>query len=81
MQEWHGVTASLYVRLSTSNQSDAWLFFVNRNEILNQRYMKQKIQPWILTECAYYSFFTSPDEPSILEVERTSIALNADDVR
>jgi len=27
----------------------------------------------------YYSFFTSPS--SILEVERTSVALNADDVR
>ena len=29
----------------------------------------------------FYSFFTSPDQPSILEIERTSIALNADDVR
>jgi len=29
----------------------------------------------------FYSFFFSPYLPSILEVERTSVALNADDVR
>jgi len=29
----------------------------------------------------FYSFFTSPYLPFISEVERTSIALNADDVR
>ena len=29
----------------------------------------------------FYSFFTSPYLPLILEVERTSIALNVDDVR
>jgi len=30
---------------------------------------------------AFYSFFTSPYLPPLLEVERTSIAVNADDVR
>jgi len=29
----------------------------------------------------FYSFFTSPYQPSLLEVERTSKALNAGDVR
>jgi len=28
----------------------------------------------------FYSIFTSPSQPSVLDVERTSIALNADDV-
>jgi len=28
-----------------------------------------------------YSFFTSPYLPPLLEVERTSIALNVDDIR
>jgi len=29
----------------------------------------------------FYSFFTYPYLPFILEVERTSVALNADDIR
>jgi len=35
----------------------------------------------VLMNVTFYSFFTSPYQPFILEAGRTSIALNADDVR
>jgi len=40
-----------------------------------------EIYSWRSTFLPFYSFFTSPYQLSILEVKRTSIALNADDVR
>jgi len=57
----------------------ATIFFFNAVKLL---WLPQNVQKQnIMNLFIYYLFFTSPYLPSILEVERTSIVLNADDVR
>ena len=54
------------------------VFSQTKREKMNQRYQIDQLH---ILDVTFYSFFTSPCLPSILEVERTSTALNSDDVR
>jgi len=50
---------------------------IGSSQLVNRNTPKIELVLMLLTN----SFFTSPYQPSILEVKRTRVALNTDDVR